>query len=235
MKVLIACEESQVICKEFRKLNVEAYSCDLYYCSGGLPEYHIQQDVIPLLDGNCKFITCDGKQHEIIGKWDLLIAHPVCTYLTVAGNRWFNVEKYGEKAKKRYEKRKEAAEFFMKFVNADCNHICIENPVGYMNTHWRKASQIIQPWMWLPNTESKTTCLWLKGLPKLVPDRTVKPPEEYYEWVNKQGIKKREPLWYFNALHVKSNEERSKIRSRTFEGIGRAIATQWTDYLIYKG
>lgn len=145
MKVLIACEESQTVCKAFREKGHEAYSCDIVECSGGHPEWHIMQDVLPLINGNCEFYTCDGIHHVIDGKWDLLIAHPPCTYLTVTGNRWFNVERYGEKAIQRAKDREEAVEFFMVFANADCDHICIENPVGTMSTRWRKADQIIQP------------------------------------------------------------------------------------------
>ena len=120
MKVLVACEESQRVCIAFRERGHEAYSCDIIDCSGGHPEWHIKQDVIPLLNGKCEFTTCDGVNHKIENKWDLIIAHPPCTYLTVTGNRWFNVERYGEKAILRMEERKKAVEFFMQFVNADC-------------------------------------------------------------------------------------------------------------------
>lgn len=147
MKVLIACEESQRVCIEFRKLGHEAYSCDIEPCSGGHPEWHIQQDVLPLLNGNCNFKTVDGAVHIINGKWDMIIAFPPCTYLTVTGNRWFNIDKYGHKAIERIEKRKKAIKFFMEFVNADCDHIAIENPVGVISTEYRKPTQIIQPYM----------------------------------------------------------------------------------------
>ena len=145
MKILIACEESQRITIEMRKLGHECYSCDIDIPSGGHPEWHIHQDVIPLINGNCTFDTMDGIAHTIEGEWDLLIAHPPCTYLAVSGNRWFNIEKYGEKALARIEARKEAYKFFMTFINANCKHICVENPIGYMNTHYRKPDQIIQP------------------------------------------------------------------------------------------
>lgn len=105
MKVLVACEESQAVCKAFREKGHEAYSCDIIECSGGHPEWHIMQDVLPLLNGNCEFTTMDGAKHIIDGKWDLLIAHPPCTYLTVSGNRWFNVGKYGQKALDRERER----------------------------------------------------------------------------------------------------------------------------------
>jgi hypothetical protein len=147
MKALVACEESQAVCIELRKLGWEAYSCDIQECSGGHPEWHICEDVIPLVNGACVFRTMDGQMHSIQGRWDLIIAHPPCTYLTVTGNRWFNVERYGEKAIQRAKDREEAVEFFMVFANADCEHICIENPVGCMSTRWRKADQIINPTM----------------------------------------------------------------------------------------
>ena len=130
MKILIACEGSQAVTKEFRKLGHEAFSCDILPCSGGHPEWHLQQDVTELL-----------KQ-----EWDLIIAFPPCTYLTVTGNRWFNIERYGEKAVKRHRDRKEAIKFFMMFANANCDHIVIENPVGVMSSEWRKPDQIINPW-----------------------------------------------------------------------------------------
>ena len=175
MKVLIACEESQRVCAAFRELGHEAYSCDIVECSGGHPEWHIQGDCLPLINGNCEFETIDGEKHVIEGKWDLIIAHPPCTFLTCTGNRWFNVERYGEKALKRIEDREEAVKFFMAFVNADCDKIAIENPVGVMSTRYRKPNQIIQPWMFGDAVEKKT-CLWLKGLENLKPTDVVEPP-----------------------------------------------------------
>ena len=145
MKVLVACEESQTVCKEFRARGHEAYSCDIQETSGGHPEWHIQYDVIPILNGRCSFKTMDGQNHMITGRWDLIIAHPPCTYLTVTGNRWFNVERYGDKALQRAKDREDAVEFFMQFANADCDKIAIENPVGIMSTRFRKPDQIIQP------------------------------------------------------------------------------------------
>ena len=146
MKVLVACEESQEVCKAFRARGHEAFSCDIQECSGGHPEWHIKDDVIPYLDGVVWFHTQDGKRHVMCSKWDLIIAHPPCTYLTVAGNRHFDVSRYGQKAIERLNDRVEAAEFFMQIVNAPCDHIAVENPVGYMNTHYRKPDQIIQPY-----------------------------------------------------------------------------------------
>ena len=129
MKILVACEESQRVTKEFRDLGHEAYSCDILMCSGGFPEWHIMEDVIPLLSGDCSFCTCDGIRHEIQGKWDMIIAFPPCTYLTVTGNRWFNVEKYGEKAIKRRHNRENAAMFFMNFIY-DAVHVTAQNEIN---------------------------------------------------------------------------------------------------------
>lgn len=142
MKILVACEESQTVTIELRKLGHEAYSCDIIDCSGGHPEWHIQQNVIPLLNGDCSFSTVDGTEHRIGGRWDMIIAFPPCTYLTVTGNRWFNVDRYGEKALKRFAEREDAANFFMKIANADCKKIAIENPVGFMNTYYRKPAKL---------------------------------------------------------------------------------------------
>lgn len=220
MKVLIACEESQEVCKAFRERGHEAYSCDIQECSGGHPEWHIQGDCLPLLNGNCTFQTADTHTHTQDGKWDLIIAHPPCTYLTVTGNRWFNVERYGDRAEKRIKDREEAAKFFMAFVNADCDHVAIENPVGYMSTYWRKPDQIIQPWMFGDAAEKKT-CLWLKGLHCLMETNVVNPPERV-----KFDSGKSMPKWYADAWHL-SKEERSKLRAKTFPGIAKAMAEQW--------
>ena len=217
MKILIACEESQRVCNAFRELGHEAYSCDIIECSGGHPEWHIQDDCLPLLNGFCEFDTADGEHHKIEQKWDLIIAHPPCTYLTVTGNRWFNVERYGDKARERIQLREEAKEFFMAFVNADCDKIAIENPIGVMSTSYRKPNQIIQPYMFGDPFE-KRTCLWLKGLPNLVPTDEVAPPA-------RQQLKsgKSMPEWYSNAPKA----ERAKIRSKTFPGFAKAMAEQW--------
>ena len=220
MKVLVACEESQRVCIEFRKLGHEAYSCDIEPCSGGHPEWHIQDDVLPLLNGNCDFKTVNGDMHHLIGKWDMIIAFPPCTYLTVTGNRWFNVERYGKKAIQRYEFRKNAIDFFMAFANSDCEKIVIENPVGVMSSEWRKPNQIINPWQFGDSYEKKT-CLWLKGVSELKPTNIVEiPPRIKYD----SG--KSMPSWYAEAWHL-PKEERAKIRSKTFPGIAKAMAEQW--------
>lgn len=220
MKVLVACEESQTVCKAFRKKGHEAYSCDILECSGGHNEWHIMQDVIPLLNGNCEFETVDGTKHKIDGKWDLIIAHPPCTYLTVTGNRWFNVERYGEKAIQRQIDRKEAINFFMEIANADCEKIVIENPIGVMSTIWRKPEQIIQPYMFGDSAEKKT-CLWLKGVEPLKATNEIKPPERV-----KFDSGKTMPKWYADLWHL-PREERSRLRSQTSPGFAKAMAEQW--------
>ena len=223
MKVLIACEESQRVCIAFRERGHEAYSCDILECSGGHPEWHILGDAVPLVNGDCTFKTMDGTEHTIEGKWDLLIAHPPCTYLTVSGNRWFNVEKYGEKAIKRLQDRQKAYEFFMTFVNADCDRIAIENPIGYISSHYRKPDQIIQPYQFGHHAR-KATCLWLKGLPKLVPTEIVDPGEirdgGYSIGAHADGTN--------NGKWLRFNDpELAKLRSKTFPGIAKAMAEQW--------
>lgn len=220
MNVLVACEESQAVCKEFRALGHEAYSCDIEQCSGGHPEWHIQEDVSRLVNGNCFFRTSDGTRHNITGKWDIIIAFPPCTYLTVTGNRWFNVDKYGERALKRIEEREKAVAFFMLFVNADCPRIAIENPVGVMSTRYRKPDQIINPFEFGDPYE-KRTCLWLINLPLLQATDIVKvPPRKVFD------SEKTMPAWYAD-LWALPKDERAKLRSKTFTGIAKAMAEQW--------
>lgn len=220
MKILVACEESQAVTKELRALGHEAYSCDIIPCSGGEPQWHIMQDVLPLLGGDCEFVSMDGTAHRIEGKWDMIIAFPPCTYLTVTGNRWFNVERYGEKAIQRHKDREEAIKFFMAFANADCDRIAIENPVGVMSSIWRKPEQIINPYEFGDPFEKKT-CIWLKGLPKLQATNVVEaPPRIEYD----SG--RTMPAWYAEAWHL-PKEERAKLRSKTFPGIAKAMAQQW--------
>lgn len=207
MKVLVACEESQAVTIELRNLGVEAYSCDLLPCSGGHPEWHLQQDVIPLLEQ----------------KWDMIIAFPPCTHLAVSGARHFE-------QKRNDGRQQQGIDFFMKFVNCDCPRIAIENPIGIMSSKYRKPDQIIQPWMF-GDKFTKSTCLWLKGLPKLKPTNIVE-KGEFFEWIDKNGKKKRQAKWFFEALkNAKTNEERSIIRSKTFPGIAKAMATQFVGYL----
>lgn len=228
MNVLIACEESQRVCEAFRNKGHNAFSCDIIDCSGGHPEWHIKEDVLEVLNpkdhGNnylpaIWFTTTDGVFHEV-PKWDLIIAHPPCTYLTVTGNRWFNEEKYGDKARERKKLREEAIEFFMALANAECDKIAIENPVGVISTRWRKPDQIVQPW-WFGDPFEKKTCLWLKGLPKLAATEMVE-PEKRVKFKSGKSM----PAWYAEAANL-SKEERSKVRSKTFPGFARAMAEQW--------
>ena len=216
MKVLVACEESQRVCNAFRARGHEAYSCDIIEPSGSHPEWHILGDVLPILNGNTTFETMDGEEH-FIDKWDLIIAHPPCTYLTVTGNRWFNVEKYGDKARERIKLREEAVEFFMAFANADCDKIAIENPVGVISTRWRKPDQIVQPYFFGDPFE-KRTCLWLKGLPKLKKTNEVE-PEPRIKYASGCTM----PAWYANL----PPKDRAKERSKTFPGFAEAMAEQW--------
>lgn len=227
-KILIACEESQRVTMEYRKLGYEAYSCDLEPCSGDYPGWHIQSDVLPLLDGDCTFKTADDALHEIAGRWDLIIAFPPCTYLTIAGNRWFDVGRYGDNAFERLQKRKQAIEFFMAFVYADCSRVAIENPVGIMSSVYRKPNCIIQPWMFGDNAR-KPTCLWLKGLPRLVPEKIVSCgkilPGGYSVNASANYAVKDGKILAWN------DPETAKIRSKTFPGIARAMAQQWIPYI----
>ena len=218
MRVLVACEESQRVCNAFRKLGHEAYSCDIIECSGGHPEWHILGDALKVINGNCDFITQDGEKHTIIGKWDLLIAHPPCTYLTNASAVRMRVK--GEIVPERYAKAMEAKEFFMRFINADCDRICVENPVPLKIVNLPPYTQIIQPWQF-GHPYSKRTCLWLKGLPKLEPTNII--TEGVQPYVN-GGCKDA----HGNYRRFQGRKERDpKTRSKTFEGIAEAFAIQW--------
>lgn len=220
MKVLIACEESQAVCKAFREKGHEAYSCDIMDCSGNHPEWHIKGDVLPLLRGGDYFFkTADGKRHYV-EMWDLIIAHPPCTYLCMSGQKHCNVDVYGEKAKERIKERDKAIEFFMEFVKAHCDKIAIENPVGIMTRNYRKADQYIQP-LQFGHPTSKKTGLWLKGLPKLVPTNIVE--QEFHI----SGTGRKWDKWFWESSLIHPLSERSKFRSKTFDGIAKAMAEQW--------
>lgn len=216
MKVLVACEESQRVCIAFRKRGHEAYSCDIQEMSGGHPEWHIHGDALKAIEGG-RITTKDGKTHDI-GRWDLLIAHPPCTYLTLAGNKWFKPE-FADRFPDRQKQRKEAVDFFMDIANADCDRIAIENPVGIMSSKWRKPDQYIEPFMF-GDPEKKKTGLWLKGLPLLKPTNIVEPVIIHC----KSGA--NEPRWHIETMHL-PKEERSRVRSQTFPGISEAMAEQW--------
>ena len=229
MNVLVACEESQRVCIAFRERGHNAFSCDIEPCSGVHPEWHIMQDVIPLLNGRCSFKTMDGIEHSIGGKWDMIIAHPPCTYLTVAANKLYNIEKYGKKAVKRLEDREKAIEFFMAFVNADCERKAIENPIGVISTRYRKPDQIIQPYQF-GHPVRKSTCLWLYNLPKLKPTNIVD-----FECIHSNGKSGgySGPSWIVkdeNGKILSYKDPRvAKARSKTYEGVAKAMASQWSD------
>ena len=219
-RILVACEESQAVTVKLRELGHEAYSCDIQECSGGHPEWHTQTDVLKILDGNCSFKTMDGVEHTINDQWDMIIAFPPCTFLTVTGNRWFNVEKYGEKAIQRHKDREDAIGFFMALANAKCEKIIIENPVGVMSTHWRKPDQIINPYQFGDPFEKKT-CLWLQGVEPLVETDIVQPPPR-----TQFESGKSMPEWYAKLFSLPP-KERAKARSKTFPGIAKAMAEQF--------
>lgn len=195
MKILIACEESQAVTKELRKLGHEAYSCDIEPCSGGHPEWHLQVDAIELLKM----------------QWDMIIAFPPCTYLSNAGACRLYPKK-GQIDKERYKKGLEAKEFFLKFLNADCPRIAVENPVSSKVFEMPPYTQEVQPWMFGHPVQKKTR-LWLKGLPPLKPTNIVDPKCGCHE----------AGTWF-----MKGGKDRQKNRAKTFEGIAKAMASQWS-------
>ena len=217
MKVIVACEESQTVCKAFRERGHEAYSCDIQLPSGGHPEWHILGDAVEALRGGC-VQTMDMIIHNI-GKWDLAICHPPCTYLSVAGNSWFNTEKYGKAAEKRWRKRVNGAVFFMQMFMANAERIAVENPIGIMSSAYMKPDQVIHPYMFGEKAR-KGTCLWLKNLKPLLPTEIVEP-----ELIRYKNGKTDDP-WHFNTLSLPPTE-RQKLRSKTFQGIADAMAEQW--------
>lgn len=214
-RVLIACEESQAVTKAFRKLGFEAFSCDILPSTGGHPEWHYQQDVF-----------------EVINKgWDLMIAHPPCTYLSVSGAKHL-YNKDGSPNEERYNNQRQALLFVKKLMDANIEHIAIENPISVISTKLCKPDQIVQPY-WFGDSASKSTCLWLKNLPKLEPTDMVD-KGEFKEWIDgKSGKPKRQAMWYYEALQkAKSTEERRGLRSKTFQGIADAMAKQWGNYIL---
>lgn len=206
-RVLVACEESQEVCKAFRALGHEAYSCDIVPCSGGHPEWHLQVDALELLKL----------------KWDLIIAHPPCTYLSKAGGNRLRIN--GEIQEKRFAKGRLAKDFFMEFYNADCPKIAVENPIPLKIFGLPLYSQIIQPYMF-GDPWMKTTCLWLKGLPILMADDIVVPE---YKWVNSTDHRKNKKMDTWQTAGARSQKDRSK----TAPGIARAMAQQWGGLLLH--
>jgi hypothetical protein len=231
LRVLVACEESQAVTKELRKLGHEAYSCDLLECSGGRPDWHFNYDVFEIIK-DLGGILQSGKKVKV-EKWDLMIAHPPCTYLAVSGARWFYhpadrdkpmIERRPHpKYPDRKKHRDEALEFFIKLTKVPIEKIAIENPIGIVSTKFRKPDQIVQPYMF-GDEATKTTCFWLYGLPPLKPTKLVGKGDRI-----EFASGKSQPKWYSDAfVKAKTHEERRTLRSKTFPGLARAMAKQWT-------
>jgi hypothetical protein len=232
LNVLIACEESQALTREFRLLGHNAFSCDLLPCSGGHPEWHFNNDVFEIIK-NQGGVLQNGETVNINADWDMMIAHPPCTYLAVSGAQWYyhpedkdlpvESRRPHPKHPDRAADREKAIEFFIRIANAPIDKIAIENPVGVISSAYRKPDQIVQPFMF-GDEARKTTCLWLKNLPKLEPTDIVSEGERVYF---KSG--KSHPKWYADALsNAKSSEERRTMRSKTFIGMAKAMANQWS-------
>lgn len=231
MKILIACEESQMVCIEMRKLGHEAYSCDIQEPSGGHPEWHIKCDALKLINPTkhwgdfciiwtgVSFFTMDGEYHWFYGRWDLIIAHPPCTYLSNAGACRLYPKK-GELNQERYTLGLEAKDFFMKFIKADCDKICVENPIPSKVFDLPPYSQVIQPFEY-GHAYSKKTCLWLKGLPLLKPTKIITGYKPYVSCgtSKNKGIKDKQGVSRAGGS--------AKMRSKTFPGIAKAMAEQW--------
>lgn len=198
MKILVACEESQAVTKAFRKNGHEAYSCDVLKCSGGNPEWHLHEDVLPLL----------------LETWDMIVAFPPCTHLASSGARWF-------RQKQEDGRQPKAIDFFLRIANADCDKICIENPIGIMSTEFRKPNQIINPWQF-GHPVKKATCLWLKNLPPLKPTNIVEKGDDITLSSGKVMSK-----WYYETSCL-PQKDRATARSKTFQGIADAMADQWS-------
>lgn len=218
MNVLVACEESQRVCIAFREKRHNAFSCDILPCSGGHPEWHICGDVLLLLNGNCRFVTMDGTTHIIYGNWDLIIAHPPCTYLSNAGARWLFAG--GHLNVDRYKKGLDAKAFFMAMLNADCPRIAVENPIPSRIYDLPQYTQVIQPYQF-GEPWSKKTCLWLKGLEPLQPTNIVSDYKPYCSSGSYSGT--HDPK--YRGASRKGGS--AKSRSRTFQGIAKAMAEQW--------
>lgn len=215
--VLVACEESQEVCKAFRAKGHRAFSCDVQECSGGYPEWHIQGDCLPLLNGECVFSTADGVEHLQTGSWDLVIAHPPCTDLSSSGARWFP-------EKQKDFRQQKAVAFFMQMICARSDRIAVENPVGIMSRVYRKPDQIIHPFQY-GHPVKKATCFWLKGLPELRPTEIIETVEDEHGFsiggALRFAVDER-------GKAIQWNDSRTaKARSRTFRGVAQAMAEQW--------
>jgi|TARA_B110000208_G_C11761994_1_gene427278 hypothetical protein len=232
MKILVACEESQAITKELRKLGHDAYSCDLLPCSGGYPEWHFNNDVFKVIDKKGGTLQ-NGDVVNDGNDWELMIAHPPCTFLAVSGARWYyhpddshlptGQRRPHPRFPNRAADKEDAVAFFIKLCEAPIEKIAVENPVGIISTRYRKPNQTIHPWMF-GDEASKATCLWLKNLPLIEPTDIVGKGERI---VLRSG--KSLPKWYSDALtKSKTPEERRTLRSKTFKGMAKAIAKQFT-------
>jgi len=231
MNVLIACEESQTVTKEFRKLGHNTFSCDILECSGGHPEWHFKNNIFEIIENKGGYLQTGNKLY-IEANWDLMIAHPPCTYLSVSGARWYYHPDDSHLPTKdrrphpnfpdRAEHRKKAIDFFIRLYECNIDKVAIENPVSIMSTEFRKPDQIVQPYMF-GDEATKTTCLWLKNLPELQPTKIVDKGER-----TKFKSGKSHPKWYADVLaKAKTDEERRKLRSKTFKGFAQAMAKQW--------
>ena len=209
MKILVACEESQTVCTAFRKRGHEAFSCDIIEPSGGHPEWHIMQDVIPLLNGKCEFTTMDGVLHRMDGRWDMIVSFPPCTYTTNAGAK--HLYKGHRLNVERYYKGLCGKALFEAIRHADCDRISVENPTPSKIFDYPAPSQTIQPYEF-GHPWSKKTLLWLKGLPNLVPTNIVKPEVGCHE----------AGTWF-----MRGGKERQKNRSKLCSGFAEAMADQW--------
>lgn len=231
LDIIVACEESQAVTKELRLLGHNAYSCDLLPCSGDHQEWHFNMDVFKVIENNGGILQ--NGQKKYVPKWDMMIAHPPCTYLAVSGAKWYyhpddkhlplENRRPHPKYPNRVKDREDAVKFFIRLSKAPIDKIVIENPIGIISTRFRKPDQVVQPFMF-GDEARKTTCLWSKNLPKLVPTNIVDEGERIYF---KSG--KSQPKWYSDAfVKSKSHEERRTMRSKTFPGMARAMAEQWT-------
>ena len=219
MRVLVACEESQAVCKAFRALGHEAYSCDIEPCSGGHIEWHIQGDVLPILNGFCEFVTADGQRHSVDSRWDMILAFPPCTKTTNAGAR--HLFAGGKLNIKRFYDGLCGKALFMAIRAADCDRIAIENPTPSSVFEYPEPTQVIQPYEYGENA-TKRTLLWLKGLPKLEPTNQI--PRPTYREFERAHNRKRKTCW---VMEQKGGKDRAKNRSKTFPGIAAAMAEQW--------
>ena len=231
--ILVACEESQTITKELRKLGHNAYSCDLLECSGGNPQWHFNMDVFKVIKN--KGGKLQNGDSVKVKKWDMMIAHPPCTYLAVSGARWYYHPEDKDKPinerrphplhKNRAELREEAVEFFLKLWNVKIEKVVIENPIGIMSKRLFPPTQIVHPWMF-GDKASKATCLWIRGLDKLIINKNKFVDKgDYLEFPSGKKMQK----WYAEALaKAKTPEQRRTLRSKTFPGMASAMAKQWT-------